>query len=227
MPELDGAVDPEYLSVAQDLDYISRAWTDGVAADEIRRGSAILRRFLVDGGQGVLFRAWRHHGLEGQPTVVAPDLRAACGEDLSAIIVGVAGGGSVGGLSAANMILNRGATTPDPLPVEVGTTAERPWRLLDFVDAPALVVDGEIVTRREVVKYMANHLGGVHLSRRVRKTEEEMVRRIRTLKPTLKAVENPLSLDWLEFELLSIGQLLADAPDVGRLKRRIESSARA
>lgn len=210
--------DPNYVTVAEDIRYLQRAWAGGTSKQEIRRGSAILRRFLVDGGQGVLFRAWREYDFPDQPTIVGPDLRAAAGDELSVIVLGLAGGGNVNGGYSANVILNKGPRTVDPLPVEDGTTAERNWPLLDFVDAPSVIVAGDTVSRRDVVKFFANYLGGVHQSDRVAKGDEEMLARIGAISGVVDAFRN----DGMVFELLSIGQLVAGADDIDRLAGAIE-----
>lgn len=210
--------DPNYYTIAEDIRYLQRTWTGGASDAELRRGSAILRRFLVDGGQGLLFRAWREYGFSGQPTIVGPDLRASAGDDLSIIVLGLAGGGNVGGTYSANIVLNKGPETVEPLPVEDGTTSERNWRLLDFIEAPSIIVAGETVSRREVVKFFANYLGGVHQSDRVRKGDEEMVERIRKIGGVVEAFRK----EGMMFELLSIGQLVVGSEDIDRLAEAIE-----
>lgn len=215
--------DPDYVTVAQDIRYLQRTWAGGASNAELRRGSAILRRFLVDGGQGVLFRAWREYDFDDQPTIVAPDLRAAAGDDLSVVVLGLAGGGNIGGSYGANMVLNKGPQTVDPLPVEDGTPAERRWPLVDFVDAPSFIVAGETVSRRKVVQYFANYLGGVHQSDTIRKKDEEMIERVRRITGAMGAFRK----DGLPFELLSIGQLVVGAEDIDRLAGAIEDRVAA
>lgn len=222
--------DPHYFTVAEDIRYLQRTWADGVPTEKLRRDSPILRRLLVDGGQGVLFHIWRQeYGFEGHPTVVGPDLRAETGGDLSIVALGVAGGANIGGTEAANIAIYKQATTPEPLDIEDGTTAERNWKLLDYVDAPGVIVNEQPISRREIIQYWAHFLGGVHLSPDVNEDEEEMVERLHVARGTIvngmmRVGEIPINL---EYELLSIGQIVANSDDVNRLVEAIEERRRS
>jgi hypothetical protein len=179
----------------------------------VRRGSAILRRLLVD---GILHEAWRYHGFAAQPVIRAPDLYLMVGRKPEAVEIAVAGGAHYGGMYTAGATLMKGPEPAEiPTDVDPSWLTDRPWRLSEFVESPAVIVDGQIIRRREIVKYFANIAGGVHLTRssRVRKKEEELVRRI-------KRVEGRVQVhvaDGLYFELLSIGQAIGRSDDVIRL----------
>lgn len=66
-----------YISVAEDIEWFRDVW---LASDremlppDLRRGSATLRRLLVD---GLVHEAWHAHEMTGAPTIVGPDLSAA------------------------------------------------------------------------------------------------------------------------------------------------------
>jgi hypothetical protein len=64
----------QLLSVAEDIEYLRDTWADGASDGDLRRGSALLRRFLIDGGNGILIVVWHLLGLPGQPRVKAPSL---------------------------------------------------------------------------------------------------------------------------------------------------------
>lgn len=159
---------------------------------------------------------------------MAPDLMAGTGGDLSLVALAVAGGGNVDGTYMANPALYKSPTVPEPLEVEHGTGAEREWKLLDFVDAPSIIVNEEPVSRREVIKYAAIYAGGVHLAPDIKKADEEMVERIHKIRGTLNRASKAglIQVDFA-FELLSIGQLVSGADDIDRLATAIEERRRA
>jgi len=209
-----------YFSVAEDLEHLRDDWDRDPRTDVIRRGSAILRRLLVD---GVLAEAWRHHGFVGSPIIPAPDLLLLVGRDPQAVDVAVAGGAHYAGIYSGGATLMKGSDPPKlPDDVDPSWFMSRPWPLSDFVESAAVIIDGQIIKRREIIKYFANIAGGVHLTRssRVRKKEEDLARRIRR-------VEGRVQIhvaDGLYFELLSIGQAVAKAADVARLASAIRAA---
>ena len=59
-------------TVIEDLEYLSSDWVKDISDPKVRRGSAILRRLLVEDAYG---RAWRAIGLQQQPKVIAVDIK--------------------------------------------------------------------------------------------------------------------------------------------------------
>ncbi len=75
------------------------------------------------------------------------------------------------------------------------------------------------MSRQEVIQYFAKWAGGVHLDAEKQPIEEpphpfDLIRE-------LEGKVHALSMDGLDFELLSIGQLLGRSPDLELLKRKI------
>ena len=64
---------PSLRLVAEDLTFLL-TWGGRISTPDIRRGSATLRRLLIEGTYG---NAWRAAGFLKEPTVLAPDLRQA------------------------------------------------------------------------------------------------------------------------------------------------------
>jgi len=154
-------------SIAEDLEYLRDAWQDGATDADLRRGAAILRRFLVDGGNGVIPIVWRELGFEGQPIVMAPSMASAVIEGRERVILATAGGATVSGIDIGGYLR---MTTPfdddfNPDGQEQG--------LLNYISAPCIIVHGYVLTRRQLVTYFANYLGGVHVSRKILKKQEE------------------------------------------------------
>src|SRR5688572_20263867 len=91
-------------SVAEDLEYLQDAWKDGAADADLRRGAAILRRFLVDGGNGVVPMVWRELGFLGQPIVVGSSISPAAIAARDRVILATAGGATVNGIDVGGYL---------------------------------------------------------------------------------------------------------------------------
>jgi hypothetical protein len=61
------------IEAAEDLRHLRRDWGGKITVEELRRGTPVLRRLLVENHYG---NAWRAVGFEKQPTVKAIDLCA-------------------------------------------------------------------------------------------------------------------------------------------------------
>jgi len=82
----------------------------------------------------------------------------------------------------ACMLLNKGSTpigdNPPPPIRQDGYPFERMFTLSEYLSSNAGVVEGQTFNRREVIKYLANVKGGVHLSAQQRKTEKKLIARL-------------------------------------------------
>jgi hypothetical protein len=210
-----------YISVAEDIEHLRVDWDKDPKSDVVRRGSAILRRLLLE---SVLHAAWRHHGFSKQPIIKAPDLLLMAGRRPQDVEIGLAGGAHHGGMFSAGMMMMKG-----PEPAVIPTDCDqswlmaRPWPLSDFISSPAVIVDGVVVKRCDIITYFANIAGGVHLTRssRVRKKNEELVRRLTRIEGRIRIHQS----EGLYFELLSIGQALGKSDDVIKLAEMIRNAA--
>lgn len=208
----------QFRTVAEDLEHLHTEWWTDPPDPVVRRGSVILRRLLAE---GVLQRAWKHFGLSGEPTIIAPNLEAILGPDRASIRVAIAGGAHAGGVFSAALVLNRGGI-PHTNPNMPDNALEHPFKLSAFTESASVYIDGYVIKRREVVKYFAHFQGGahLHLSSRIRKRDKELVQRIKRLEGRV----NAFSKDGLYYELLSIGQSVGRAPDLQRLVETIRAA---
>jgi hypothetical protein len=93
-----------FITVADDIDWLRDEWCvlyEPPSDADLRRGSAALRRLLVD---DLIGKAWRHHGFIRQPRVIGPDVEALAAADgflLQHIAWLVGGGACVNGVEAA------------------------------------------------------------------------------------------------------------------------------
>ena len=218
---------------ASNLRYLRATYRGPVHDDALRRSSNVIRDLLVHDEFG---RAWRTLGFSGEPRVSAVDLeRALTPYDLSRIRFAQAGGAEFEGVQVAALSFSRvdGLEMPtqrldDPPFTEFG--------LRRFLDSPCLLVTKvetvcgtedcleslvrtpRLVTRRAVIKYLANRLGGSHLSRGKTESEKELFALLDSAPTAI--VLGKRAIFW---EALSIGQAIGLSSDAERLIAAVES----
>jgi len=139
--------------------------------------------------------AWRHFGLQGQPTVRGPDVEALlieCGHKLELTASLIAGGGRVNGIDMAMIGVHRVDNPSTGIParadegfaVAVGSIArdatgrrgpttpsdldahlERKWTLSNYLDAPGAIRRESFISRRDILQFFCKLAGSVHLDR--------------------------------------------------------------
>lgn len=197
------------VAVAEDLEYLAQ-WGSEITAAEIRRGTAVLRRLLVEDAYGT---AWRVIGQKKQPSLIAVDLNLWLGNDANKVVYALAGGADFRGMQMVCMLMNKG-TTPigsnPPAPIrQDGYPFERTFTLSEYLSSNAGVVEGQTFNRREVIKYFANVKGGVHLSAQQRKTEAKLIARLGKIEKKI-IIHNT---DGLLVETVAIAQALGASQD--------------
>ena len=197
-------------TVVSDLEYLGATWGSTVDDDTLRRGSAQLRILLVD---GMLQRAWKAAGFDREPTVIAPCLETFLDrKDSHKIWRAFAGGGNYEGIYAAFGILQEGS---GPVSAPEGSNPiEYPFGLRKFTESCGIYAEKRKIKRREIIKYVANKLGGTHLdSDRSDPTYGTLDKVFDTF--------NVMGKKTVYFELLSIGQLLARSPDIKKFIEKV------
>lgn len=210
---------PEDLRiVAEDLEYLAD-WGPEISDREIRHGSAVLRRLLVEDVYGT---AWRAIGNIKQPKLIAVSIEeVASPNNLSRIAYALAGGAHFRGMQMACMMMNKGSSpiggALGPPMRENGYPGEREFTLSEYLSSFSGVVEGKTFNRREVIKYIANVKGGVHLSAKERKAEAKLVARLGKIE---KRIAVNLT-DGLLVELVAIGQALGGSDDARSFVRHV------
>lgn len=239
-----------YQTVAEDIEWLHEEWCglfEPPSTDDLRRGSAVLRRLLVN---EAIHNAWHHHGFPDQAHVIAPDFDALAIEDgfeTAHVIALIVGGATVngiqialtGGLRAYNATTGKGPDADEGFAVKVlniardactpreadpsnavDSHANRDWRLLEYLNSTGAVRFGKAISRLDIIKYFANHAGGVHLNKgkRTDKTDYALIDDLRG-----KVVAD--KMDGLDFALLSIGQSIGRSPDLLDLAKKIRGNA--
>ena len=205
------------LAIAEDLEYLS-TWGGEISNGEIRRGTAILRRLLVEDSYGA---AWRAIGQVKQPSLVAVDLQALLGNSASVGAYALAGGAFFRGVKIAGMVISSGGAHLGGTPLEPiradGFPFERNFTLSEFLSSLSGISDGRPFNRREVIRYLANVKGGVHLSPKLRKQEEKLVARLGKCERKI-SVHNT---DGLFVEAVAYAQSLGNSEDAQFFVRKI------
>ncbi len=144
--------------------------------------------------------------------MLAPDLKDYLGDfDRKRIVLAQAGGATYRGITLAlNMVVEGseapGAHYPD------GKSPYRAFSLSRFADAPAIVARGVTIGRVDLIKYVANKMGGVHYDES-RKTTDHAYKALDSL-PEQIVWDDGRNFDLRYYEMLAIGQLMVAAPDI-------------
>jgi hypothetical protein len=237
-----------WASIAEDLEWFQKEWCtlyEPPSEGEIRRGTAALRRLLLEDWIG---RAWRHFGFAKQPSIVGPDLlplAARDGHKIEHISSLFAGGATINGIQLAMIGLARvfNPTTGASADAETGfavkqfciarkassghredndldALVEKSWHLSKYLEAPGAVRRGEVISRRDIVGYFANVGGGVHLG-----SSKKEKKRVHDLVQELLNKIGADTMDGVFFELLSIGQAIGRSDDLRRLVTAIRDGS--
>ena len=216
-------------TVAEDLDFLMNKWNEEINDVSLRNSSAILRRLLLDGDGNRAYRtAWQKIGFQGEPRIIAVDsdeLIFGNNEEIPVdkIEIAVAGGAKYnGGIIEGFRFLNFAST-----PNEVKRNYERrkflmehpkEYKLHKYLKKTALVVKGTKFTHYDIIDYISNKLGGVHID----------LNRSRQKDDKFKVLDESISLqildkDYIYYQLLSIGQALAQSDDAKRFVDKAKS----
>lgn len=216
-------------TVAADLLYIQKKWGPDVDEDSLRRDCIVLRRLLIEND---LVRAWQMVGFVKQPRILAG--RLDVGSDKESLGFAQIGGGLSGkvgeGIARVSNVqylekgdvryyLRKQKKEPSPHTKEAVT-------LPKFLDSTCIIAEGNEVCRRDLILYVANTLGCAHTDltrgfREKHRVKFEALDRVLVPKGMGLVV---LGRNPVYYELLSIGQALADSKDIEKLKRRIHQA---
>jgi hypothetical protein len=162
--------------VAEDLEYLTTRGTERLNRTDVRISSTILRRLLVEGDY---LRSWRTLGFKDEPTVTAIDLRPllrSMAIESRWIHYAYAGGkwGDGDGYMGIQLIVvprehAEHETILQRLAAEVSTVQnERELSVSKYLKSASAIVAGQPISRRDIIAYVANKLGGAHFDSRRR-----------------------------------------------------------
>jgi len=201
--------------VRQDLVYLREEWDQEISDESLRRSSNVLRNLLVEDQFG---KAWRLIGFERQPKIAAPDLDYYIEDlDSSRITLAQAGGASYHGMKIFALASGRYALSPEHIKKRAQKdphALEKEFYLSDYLESTCMVIKGIRISRKCLIKYVANKLGGTHIDFRRDPSSDAHRQYI-----ALDSVPNNLEVaekKAMYYELLSIGQCIAKTADTER-----------
>lgn len=201
--------------VWDDLKYLREEWDQKISDESLRRSSNVLRTLLV---QDQFSKAWRIIGLENQPKVKAQDLDLYLEDsDIKMISLAQAGGAFYHGMKIGPIAFRKEALSPEQIKKLVQKSPdalEREFYLKEYLDSTCMVIKGVKISRRALIKYIANKLGGTHIDFHRNPSIEEDKKFI-----ALDAIPDRLEVGEKKvvyLELLGIGQCIARSSDAER-----------
>jgi hypothetical protein len=219
------APDP-FISVAEDIEELRSwgepgQWSPEPSDADLRRGSAILRRFLSD---QLLQRAWRAHGLHesvaSEPRVRANEIDLDAEPRLHSFHAIYADSGFE--IATEPLILSGQKVQM--------RSHEREFGLNEYRDSIAIQIAHGGITRGDLVKYFANTLGGVHLDTPAGKPKRQHAdarKKEEVLAQQIRRVENQIQImgrESIRHELREIGRRLGASDDLQLLETRIRTA---
>jgi hypothetical protein len=205
-------------TVASDLTFLMNEWDCDIDDQSLRRSSPILRRLLVE---GELQRAWKHAGYSKEPTIVAPTFDPIVRiMERSDIRMAASGGATHQGIEhyyvteiaralPTETMQEWGTGSTESVTIQLGLRA--------FTEAPCLILNGQEVCRRDVIKFVANRLGGVHSSSKAERKNEQVYRLLDSARTTYTVGDKPIVF----FQILAAGQSLAKSEDLRVFVERV------
>ena len=200
--------------VAEDLTFLRVEWDHEINDGSLRRSSPVLRRLVVEGDFG---RAWRALGLSKEPLVQTPCLDRFLGPgSRSDVVVAHAGGAQYGGGAVRGVVQRSRALSSEEVKANYERAKDhqlRAFSLSRFRESLGMIVGGEEILRREIILYVCNKCGGSHFDP-TRDDSKSLERKFKLLDEHQRALEI-LGKNAVYFELLSIGQAVANSTDAG------------
>ncbi len=198
-------------SVREDVAWLRSIDLTQVGEAELKQISARLRRLLID-DRPTLQRLRKAKGLKGEPRILSPTLDSAPGAVFSQNA-----GATRDGLTVQNVNFYNRAMTPEEIKARyeasTGRPADRESTLSNWLSSPTMTIGGVAVTRRDVVKFVANKLGGVHLDSRRDSAKEPGYVALDEAQASVRISD----LDAVYAELAAIAQQLLASPQVEEL----------
>lgn len=201
-----------YKSVVEDLFYLKRTWYNEIDSGELRRGTAILRRLLLEGEYSAL---WRFLKFEKEPSVICVNLDVVLPLfDSAKIVFAFASGAKIAGIQCSSIVFHEGdeclAYTE-----EVAESSIVRMSISQYIKSTTAFVEGKKISRREYIQFIANKCGGVHLKKRKEILTDEF--------KSIKNLEDKVYINFQDaffHEVQSIGQAVTNSESCELLLQR-------
>ncbi|MHC6648687.1 hypothetical protein ACYTPF_19090 [Alteromonas sp. HB246098] len=191
--------------VIDDLKFLEKTWLQSPSEGDVRRGSAILRRLLVE---GILGQTWRALGFEREPKIFCQYIDLSNSPEIGDYASFIHSGG------ADNRGIICGGTLFFDLktdyPGDTNIFRKELLGLSTFLQQTCMLVRNKPIKKADIIKYMANTKGGVHLgSSKARTREKELIKKIEARAKHMVIAD----MEACHYCLLSIGQELLKSDD--------------
>lgn len=205
----------DYLikTVVEQLRYLRHEWNQNVELTSVIRNSNVLRMLLVDGN---LVKAWRLCSYTYPIRLRAftlSNIITEIGRDkiLAAFTGGALHRGARFGLGVLTLAEDRDRKTGEENPHTEELTLD------NYLKIPCMIIQGTDINRVELIKYVANKLGGTHIDfqRKENKPLEQKFVLLDGLHNYEQVDENVIP-----YQLLSVGQELVTSKHIQRLMKR-------
>lgn len=211
--------------VGQDLDYLFKEWNQDIDEASMRRSSPVLRSLLIENKLQVIA-----NDLGVDLKILAPDIyKGVTLEELKTYNYWQAGGAKYNGMQIRS-VMQIGRTMSDFEIAKMAYMAGQAWKnhpvkIKVFLRQPSFVVEGVIINREEVIKYVVHKLGGGHFddARRSGSGGDIALDDKYILLDKVRAGRVMTGgKDVIYHELLSIGQRLINSRDIRNIRKRLQ-----
>jgi len=199
----------------EDLELLIELNKKSLTEKEIRLISPIIRRLLIE---NTLQRVWRNIGFNSMiklnSTSMENMIQVFEVKETKFMTLGGANNGSgvVGNFVIYNKALTEEDIKKDFILNKEVKVSEVPIHIL--LDTPCIIVNGVLITKKELIKYIANKCGGVHFDNSREEKEYKELDKILNIQIA--------ELDSIYFEFLSIIKFLLTSPDINKLIKKLK-----
>jgi hypothetical protein len=221
-------LNPHFLStVLEDVEFLKSNWGRSIKDSEIRRNSPVLRHLLVEGN---LQKAANMLNLKFQ--ILSP-LTSFEGNlpDIEHTTFFMSGGAKLDSGYMEHMQMLDKAYTAEEVKERYDNEQKikgktKPVSIDQFLCQTSFIVHGVKISRRTVIKYVANKLGGAHYDeKREAAASISAIEKEYEKYPLLDSIQSMQVMDRnpIYFEMIGIGQKAIQSRDTDKLIRHIKS----
>ena len=209
--------------VSEDLEYLLVEWNQEIDDASLRRNSPVIRSLLIEGNLRRIANE-----ADRQIRVMAPAIgRLTTDAELCEYQFFQAGGALYKGMIVQSMSMVPRAKTAAEIKASYERSKESigksyPVKLSVFLKQTSMVVDGVLINREVIIKYVANKLGGAHYDRSRENSKTGGNISLEHKYELLDKVRSGVTVadkNAIYYELLSIGQRLVNSRDIRQLQK--------
>ncbi|OGE31025.1 hypothetical protein A2631_05075 [Candidatus Daviesbacteria bacterium RIFCSPHIGHO2_01_FULL_44_29] len=201
--------------VVADLEFIKKEWSAEADDDNLRRFSSTLRQLLIDeGGLIQKVQDWL-----GTRCYVQASPNPLVQNKVEEVRFYSAGGAEYDGMRIQEMIELSRALSPEEVKRRFGKQTKPPlqkYTMDSYLLAPSIIYEGNVFNRIELIKFIANKLGGAHYE-----VDPKKMARMKALDEAKDRYQIG-GKSSIYFEFLSIGQTISKGKYIDKLKKKIK-----